>query len=283
MDENRLDSIARKFDVTVVSRLTGSFSSRVFVVRRGADLAILKIPTAADKVVREARALLLLSHLPLTPRLLDASTSATDFAILMSLLPGRPFRTAQLSDSSLYALGEHLGAIHRVLPEQELTSWASFLEESILRRINQCRSFEFVRWARLEEELLSQVASIPVTELRVLSHYDLRPGNVLQHDGCITGVIDYESSDYAASHLDLLRIATELGGLSHRRTQIFLAGYQARGHVPPDLEQRAPLYALYHSLCCVSWSLRRGRVHDEFAQKHIRALRLATSDLTTSD
>jgi len=203
-------------DLVSVTALRGGISSAVhrFTLRFGRDVQrvvlrryVFPVEVAAEPSVaqHEADALQLVAGLPLgTPRLLacDPTAAVTDVpAVLMTFLPGRTEWTPTKPGPWLEAVAAAAAAVHalEVDPaiERDLRSFAP----------NEPTSTEPPAWAKqpaVWARALELFDAGPGSdEPRVLIHRDLHPGNVLWHDGTISGLVDWQGACLGPPSIDI--------------------------------------------------------------------------------
>lgn len=89
-------------------------------------------------------------------------------------------------------------------------------------------------------------------------HRDFRPGNVMVHNGKVSGIIDWETSRASFAQEDFRSIEHCWDWSSHPNSKkFFLAGYASIRPVP-DYEATMPLLRLSRTLDVIGFTLKRG-------------------------
>ncbi|HEU4907984.1 MAG TPA: phosphotransferase, partial [Propionibacteriaceae bacterium] len=159
---------------------------------------------------------------------------------LTRYLPGHP---AQPVDRQ--AVGVALGQLHAVQVDMPARPGHPRLGDLPIPMIRQMPS-AFDSWlpiisqARTETiELIKQIAAMRSLTVGV-THNDIFPGNVLVHDGQVTGLLDWEEADLDWLVWDLASsigpfCSTPDGDLDRSATAAFIDAYRtAGGRVPPE-------------------------------------------------
>jgi aminoglycoside phosphotransferase (APT) family kinase protein len=205
---------------------TGSSRVHELVLRRFVRLDWLA--EEPDTARREAEALELLRKVDLpAPRLVavdvDGSVAGAP-SVLMTRLPGRVEWDPLEVDGFLRALAEPLPVIHSVsVPERvSLPEYRPY----------PLRMHRPPVWAsrpgvwELAFDVLGRDAS--GGDERVFIHRDFHPGNVLWHDGRVSGIVDWVNASIGSPWADVghcrVNIASELG---HEAADRFLDLYRA--------------------------------------------------------
>jgi aminoglycoside phosphotransferase (APT) family kinase protein len=220
--------------------LAGGTSSAVHAVRvdtagsRAHELVLRRfvrldwLAEEPDTATREAEALDLLHEVDLpTPRLVavdvDGSVAGAP-SVLMTRLPGRVEWDPPVVEGFLRELAEPLPVIHSVsvaararLPEYQPYPLR-------MRRPPVWASRPDV-WKRAIEAL---EGDRPRGDERLFIHRDYHPGNVLWHDGRVSGIVDWVNASIGSPWADVghcrVNIASELG---HDAADRFLDMYRA--------------------------------------------------------
>ncbi|MCH6160572.1 phosphotransferase family protein [Streptomyces marispadix] len=194
-----------------------------------------RFPHGDDSAAREAKVLAVLDGLDgFAPRLLGVDPHGEHCgmpAVLITRLPGRADITPDDPDAAAAALGHALARLHAV-PATRLSGFRDGM--------TAIRSSTGPAAAALQGHA-ERLAAQP----RVLTHYDYWSGNVLWHDGMLTGVIDWDGAGLAPRGFDVGWCRLDLALLHGARTTAadsFSAAYRdASGVSSPD----EPLWDLY--------------------------------------
>ncbi|MEX1363307.1 MAG: aminoglycoside phosphotransferase family protein [Nannocystaceae bacterium] len=256
--------------------VTDSFGSEVlrFVDADGHQY-VVKRPWSRPKAVKEARALTRLVDHPRVPRLLGVHERGEHAYLLLEGLEATPWSDIEgASEELVREVGRAVRKIHD-LPEESFEGrprWHALLGS------NAHRYRELVRTrpadARLAADALDllqdQLTHVPNSNEAVLVHFDLRPGNILVHDGRLVGIIDFESCRGGHPSMDLFKIWQQVWARRPVTRDWFMAGYtrddDAAGWAhSTDLDRLMQTYALYHGLAGLAWCEKRGQIDGPFA------------------
>jgi Ser/Thr protein kinase RdoA (MazF antagonist) len=222
-----------------------------------------------------------LKEFPLAPRLLDQfSDKAGHAGMLMTCLPGENIRSARACSPRLAGqIGEALATMQAaVMPELKgeppAGDWWGAMTDSVLGALARCRAHEAHRdWDAVEKVFLPALARLPKVKSLKFAHFDFRLGNLLQSDGELSGVVDFESSRNGSPDFDLAEICLRAWERSPSLKRAMLRGYGRIRPVPAHLEQTIPIYGLYQSLARVNWCLKRNDTKGSFYISNRRAIR----------
>lgn len=266
------------FGLEVAQRLpvTESFSSQVlrFVDARG-EAYVLKEPWSATKAAREIEALRRLEHHPITPALLDHREHGDRHLILMRGLDGEPMSSTEaLTEPLCRAIGEALATMHeqRSADFDGAPTWQTLLRRNADAYLEDIGDADTDIAERAHSLLRTHLPTVPESEAAVLVHFDLRPGNLLTHEGQLVGLIDFEACRGGHPSMDLFKLWEELAGRHPKALPWLLAGYGADASWTTDIELLMRIYSLYHGLAGLAWCHRRGRPQDPFVTRNRRLI-----------
>ncbi len=205
--------------VAEATPLTGGCSSRMLGLRHrdGSETVLRQMvfdpwrKHAIGLLNREAEVQAMLAEAVVAPvpLALDADGSATgEPSLLMSRLPGA-IDLVRCDHDFLSALAACLLRVHRFRPEgdawpREYQSWAF---ES--KRVVPPWSSDEALYA----EAFERVAAPAPSYERTFLHRDFQPGNVLWHDGAVSGVVDWVETSTGPADLDVAHCASNLATL----------------------------------------------------------------------
>ena len=231
-------------------RLTGGYANDVFLLE-GEQTVVLHVkhpPLDIDSLTWEHHLLELLSdRLSAVPAPIPTLEGRT-FLLhnnqpvwLTRYLTGHP---AQLVDRQ--AVGAALGQLHAVRVDMPARPGHPRLSDLPIPMITEMPSafdswLSLIAQARGETiELIKQIAGIRSPTVGV-THNDIFPGNVLVHDGQVTGLLDWEEADLDWLVWDLACsigpfCSTPDGDLDRSAAAAFIDGYRASGGRVPSGE-----------------------------------------------
>jgi aminoglycoside phosphotransferase (APT) family kinase protein len=204
-------------EVVATAPLSGGFTSTMLRVEAGdGEAAVLRLMTkepwrrhAPGLLTRErdVQRLLGATSVPVPTSLgLDADgDEACDPAHLMTLLPGRT-ELGRCDDDLLDALWQLAGSVHAVDPgptrrPRDYQSWA---HEA--KRVVPPWSTRDALWRRAFRLLEPEPPAFEPSFL----HRDLHLGNVLWHEGQVSGVVDWVETSWGPAELDVAHATTYL-------------------------------------------------------------------------
>lgn len=209
--------------------------------------------------------------LPLAARLRDQAgwpvphqwsvESETCLFVVQELLPGQPVRLfSRELVAQLFALHER--RIGLAQPE-DASTWPYSLIETLLHGgENYClhsslRTYD-VRTAKLLDRIIEIGHEVQASDLPALDvvHWDLHAGNVLQVDGCLTGIVDNDFVEVGDAAFDLATLATSACDTACEpgvREQLFACA------VEPLDEARRSAYFGHLLLRVLDWAIRYQR------------------------
>jgi len=260
-----------------VSRLrpvTESFSSQVlrFVDTRG-DQYVLKQPWSTSKALRELDALRRLEGHPYTPSLLGYEEYKGKHLFLMRGLDGEPMQAAEVTESLGYAIGEamHILHAHPYADFDGATTWRTLLRRNAKLYRDAIGKGDQRKAERACTQLLDLLGEVPEALHAVMTHFDLRPGNLLVRDGCLIGLIDFEACRGGHPSMDFFKLWEELWQHHPRTRAWILSGYGDEAWMT-EVERLMGIYSLYHGLAGLAWCYRREQLDSPFLVRNRRLL-----------
>lgn len=234
--------------VRVLEQFAGATTSSLHSIevdRDGAPPLPLVLRRYTDPDVRaeepqyqrtEAAALRALEGLPevVAPRLVafDMTGEACDVtAVLMGRLEGHPAISPPDVDVWVHGLAEALAAIHRV---------DGGAIDDVYERWHDPRTLELPRWAGQPAawaRLIEASRDLEPTGPQVLLHRDYHPGNVLWHDGVVTGIVDWPNACRGVAALDAGHCRRDIVSTHGiKAAEAFRTAYaEASGRIPDAL------------------------------------------------
>ncbi|MFI0940618.1 phosphotransferase family protein [Streptomyces sp. NPDC021020] len=251
----------------VVRRLAGGTHAATHLLRTGrpdVEMVLRRFPPGDRAARYEARVLAVLDGLDgWAPRLLDADPDGRRFgepAVLISRLPGRADITGPSAEAAATHLGRALARVHAV-PAARLGP----LRDGLAAAGDPAR-----RTGPAAPVLAAHGHRLAARE-QVLTHYDYWSGNVLWHEGALSGIVDWSGASRAPRGFDVGWCRLDLVLLhGPSAAAAFLTAYErASGETVPDMPLW-DLFALANSHASVETWLPN--YHD-----------LARTDLTSAD
>lgn len=271
MDE--LEDLARSaFGIRPVTRLpiTESFSSTVVSFIGSDDRHyVVKRHWARSKAEREIEALRALHDHPSTPALLATDDRDGTLTLLIEGLPGAPWTPDRDATPELdRALGRAMAQMHHAAAEsfEGTTSWHELLRTNAERYVASIGPEDRSLAERGSHLLLRRLDDVPDSDEPRLVHFDLRPGNVLVNDGCLTGIIDFEACRGGHPSMDFFKlwqqVPRHLDGILEGYCDV--AGSRADWAELDTLLPLVQIYAAYHGLAGLAWCHLRGDFSGDF-------------------
>jgi hypothetical protein len=177
-----------------------------------------------------------------------AADAGVHYAVIQERLPGAP--PAHVDDrlvEGMRDLNLRMAGLAPDLPPVPL-----FLTES---GPGFCRHEPLAGYDRRTARLLDRIREIGAQRDAAdgddLVHLDFHPGNVLVHDGRISGLVDWDGAGRGDGRLDLVTLRFDLAMRSSRHGDALAA--KLRATVPPD---RLRAYRAHMALRLVDWAIR---------------------------
>jgi aminoglycoside phosphotransferase (APT) family kinase protein len=242
------------------------------------EVVLREFPPGDSAAENEARVLQALNGLDgLTPRLLDSEVDAAQTVrpwLLISRLPGQAEITPSAPEVWAGQLGQVLARLHATPPDRFATL------PRVLERDGATRANLHGPAAAMVDEHWDDIITAPT----VLTHYDFWSGNVLWHDGVVSGVVDWTAGGIGPAALDVGWCRLDLYLLyGEHIADAFLASYQAAAGIVTD-SWLPDLWALARSFTIVeSWDgnyvpLGRGDLSStELRRRHSQWTTLVTA------
>lgn len=248
-----------------------SFGSEVYLIEGQDEALILKFSHDEAKFWREIKTIeALQGNNILVPEILDVREPHAEFqgAILMRKLPGQTLRS---QDCDL-SLAEQCGVLLAQLHSVSAPSLGYYQKDGFYRA-------PFENWWSYRKDLLLGAWTKPIESLvepefiqkshALMKHYydqfsdhtlcwihcDFRPGNILENDGTITGLIDFESSRTGDAAYDFVKFDEAFSD----RTDLwdrFLKGY-SQIRALPNLELSREYYQFELNYGFLRWAASR--------------------------
>ncbi len=230
------------------------------------------------------------------PRVIKLDTTKTltphDY-LITTKVPGAPISdtwgnlTPQQQNHVAEQAGEYLAHIHSFTFERfgklrfvqdngkDFATWFNYVEDFVLRFMNWGQELGIVD-AVLQTHLLTVLEKhkplLDTMTQGALVHHDYHFENILQQDGEITGIIDFEWALSGDPALDFHILETaEAMCLGSREP--FLAGYLKHREISPGHDTRRLIYKLLNTLDELVESCADGRITDH-ARAHEELLAL---------
>jgi Ser/Thr protein kinase RdoA (MazF antagonist) len=164
--------------------------------------------------------------------------------------------------------------------EGPIKDWWGAMTATVHGALARCRAHQAHRdWDQVEKVFMAAVGKLPKVGPLRFAHFDFRLGNLLQKDGQLSGVVDFESSRNGSADFDLAEISLRGWEQSPALKRAMFRGYGRVRPVPAAIERTTPVYGLYQSLMRVNWCLRRNVTGGSFYAQNRRAIRKFTQVL----
>ena len=266
---NAIDTFG--LNIRSIDPATESFSSivRVLTLSCG-EKVVLKVPTSANKLIRECKALKALGNVNFVPKLLFQVQEQDGLsALIMEWLPGQPLPLEAYTRAHCEQVGEALAELHSApYPndnKMDVSGWWDELRAQIKTHLDYCRaSGDHGDWQRIEDALANAGERFSYDLDLGFTHFDYREGNILFDGSSLSGVVDFESSRYGSVVLDFAKFASNLSGSKPSLFDSILKGYERKLLRPVGLSELLPIYILYQSLSCVAWCIKNGQNDRQF-------------------
>ncbi len=277
-----------EFGIRPTTRLpvTESFSSSVmsFIGADGRHY-VLKQHWARNKAEREVAALRALATHPMVPALLGVSDRDGTLTLLIEGLAGTTWVDDSLvTPGFLHELGRAMAHMHLASADSfdGLASWHELLQGNAERYITSIGPEDRPLAERGLEVLLGHLVDVPASDDPRLVHFDLRPGNILGHQGHLTGIIDFESCRGGHASMDVFKLWQQV---PQHLAQVLVGYREVAGATAAwaELDTSTTLmhvYAAYHGLAGLAWCHTRGDFSGAFPTVN-RSLITQALDLLT--
>ncbi|MFJ8260734.1 aminoglycoside phosphotransferase family protein [Rummeliibacillus sp. NPDC094406] len=261
-----------------------SYGSEVFLLHlKNGENAYLIIPYNKDKLWREHDMLTLLQgNLPV-PKILDFLPSEADFngALLLSELPGKP-ATGKIDSTLAFEIGKYHALMHSHTSQhygyrteegfQKLKNndWRSYIKEKFVIALEKSQPFLNIKQSDLAHQHFNQLFnSLPSPDGPCVVHFDFRLANLIIEDHHISGIIDFETSKFASTEIDFVKMQQEVWNVFPSTKEGYIVGYES---IRPmiELELFQPFYTLYNAMASIGWCVDRGiEKHQDFYHENI--------------
>lgn len=234
---------------------------------------ILKISPRAHQHQRELYFLRYFADKLPVPRVIAAvdQTSNTYGAILMECLPGQLLDIKHCSSGIAKSMGELFARIHTqrsrgygdlICPQNLSAGARDIFINKFQDDVRGCTGHiavpileQCMLYLEKNSYLLDEVDGPCIV------HYDYRPGNILVHDGTISGIIDWASARSGFAQEDFCVMEHWTWSQDDSTKKLFLEGY-AQIRPVPDYKDIMPLLRLYKSLAYVRFIAHNGTWND---------------------
>ncbi len=183
--------------------------------------------------------------------------------LIMTKLPGKtisaslPDLTMEAQHGLAYAAGQHLAALHSYELDQfgllfeifagtNSPDWTAFVNNFYEDYGQQCVTMGVVSadiWARIQAVMVKMQPLFASVQRGRLVHGDYHLSNLLQQDGRLTGILDFEWATSGDASWDF-RIDDQLEGNSPGSREAFYAGYISRRPLPEQHRERVSFYRI---------------------------------------
>lgn len=229
---------------------------------------ILKFNYNKKKFIKESYFLEILQNLYPVPRIFQIlqENNYSKEAILMENLPGSIGNTYTFSSYLSYKMGELLAKLHNInikkLPKYLPNLTPNYdislkIEKDFLESINECKNVLPVEILNKTENYYKK-HKLPSNSYskKCILHGDFRPENLIIHNNKITGVIDFEGSNFVCNDLDFLRLHLLTWKNNDKFKKEFLEGYKNILNLP-NLEETLPFLKFIKTLGVIGFTCYR--------------------------
>lgn len=258
-------------EVSQLRPVTESFSSQVlrFIDTRG-EHYVLKQPWSTSKALRELDALRRLEGHPYTPSLLGHQEHEGKLLLLMRGLDGEPMRACDVTEPLGRAIGEATRMLH-AQPHPDFdgaATWRELLRRNAARYCGDIGKADQSLAERVHPCFLRHLDEVPEATHAAMTHFDLRPGNLLVRDGHLVGLIDFEACRGGHPSMDFFKLWEELWQPNPRSRAWILAGYGKDKEWTAEVERLMQIYSLYHGLAGLAWCYLREQLEGPFVARN---------------
>lgn len=188
-------------------------------------------------------------------------------AILMECLPGILLKGAEFTSALAYDFGALLAQIHlnRTSGYGDLTQPNQLSHDpkyhftlKFEEGLSECRSHlpqELLEKCRLYFD--SYLHRLEAVDGPCIIHRDCRPGNLLIHEGKISGLIDWSSARSGFAEEDFCTLEHGRSPVPPKIQQLFLLGYQSVRPIP-NYQTLMPLLRLSKAIATIGFTVKRG-------------------------
>ncbi len=264
-----------------------SYGSEVYLLHlKNGENAYLKIPFNKDKLWREYEMLHLLQNNVPVPKILDFLPSEAKFngALLLAELPGKP-ATGKIDASLAFEIGKYHALMHSHTSDYygfrtesgfqniKNNDWRSYIKEKFYIALEKSLPFLTTKQIDLGNYQFENLYnSLPSPDGPCAVHFDFRPANIIVTDDQVSGFIDFETSKFASTELDFVKIEQQLWNIQPSTKESYIEGYESIRPII-DLETVQPFYSLYHAILSIAWCVDRGlEKHYDFYRENQETL-----------
>ncbi len=236
------------------------------VERKEKPPRVLKVCAREEHFNREQYFLTLLNGTLPIPRLIDLvkPEPGVHGALLMECLPGALLQESDWTDALAHTVGETLARVHlhRTSGYGDLTNPKTltpnpkrYFEEKVREELAECR-------AHLPSKLIDQCQHYYDAHFHLLAsvdgpcivHRDFRPGNIMIHQGKLSGIIDWAGGRSGFAEQDFVAMEHRNWPSQPSHKQSLLTGYQTIRPLP-DYPPLMPLLRLARTLAVVGYTV----------------------------
>ncbi len=181
--------------------------------------------------------------------------------MLMQRLPGQPVidswadLTPMQREQVAYQCGDLLARMHGITashygdlraPEITFPTWSAYIDDYITRYLREALTDQLIDTAlahRLRATFDRWLPTLQTVPTPCLVHRDFHFENVMQQDGIVTGILDFEWALWGDPANDF-RVEAQWDGECPGSAAPLYAGYTARRPLSDDHQQRVKLYQL---------------------------------------
>lgn len=291
MEENEIREICRENQLpcNIITKVIGSFDKEVFSVD---DKYLIR--TSKQSMVDELFKFNRVKDLQHVPRLLHASdqnsTDCNMYYLILEYIQGHEFlaKYTDLSEQSIQNIGveisDFLSELHKIKGERYDIghyipiipgydkSWRSghkIYWDDIYKGVKDLQvSEELLQQLELSNEYINRnISSLDYENGPSLLHNDFHFKNIIIQDNSLSGVIDWECSQYGEADFDLIHLLhwslfPPSKDLDMRLlfNTVFLL-FMKNNNIP-NIEKRLTIYLLEHDFMQIIWS--QGKRAEEF-------------------
>lgn len=230
---------------------------------------ILKICSRSHDYARELYFLNFFANAIPVPRIIDVVPPEADIdgAILMEYLPGTLLIAKEFTGELAYTIGQMLARIHsnRTPGYGDLTQPDSLnsdpripFAQKFHEGLDECK--DNVPHALIEKCLTyfdTHLDLLAAADGPCIIHRDFRLGNIITHNGKISGIIDWSSARASFAQEDFCFLEREKPPIDSASKNLFLVGYASVRPVP-NYQTVMPLLLLHRSVAAVGFTVKRG-------------------------
>lgn len=294
MEEKDIKTIckAHQLQCNKTTKITGSFDKELFIVDDKYLIRTSRQPMHDEQI--KINRIKDLKHVPKIVHASDQSIiSSTIYYIILEYLEGSELYSVYngLNDQNIHDIGVEIsnflfdlhsikgekydiGHYTAIIPNYNNT-WRSGHEKYWNYIYNSLKSIQLTNSLQqlLEssnEYINNNIASLDFESGPTLLHNDLHYKNIIIHDNALSGIIDWECSQYGEIDFDLIHLLhwslfppSKDFDMSDLFNIVFLT--QMKNGSIPMIEKRLTIYMLEHDFIQILWS--KGNRANEFLQR----------------